>query len=57
VRAASKFQSGQDLADEPHWCSSVFGCRKAYGLAGKIEIVCHDVVMAKKVALQLEYRY
>ena len=37
----------RDLADEPHWCSSVFGCRKACGLA-RIEIGYHDVVTAEK---------
>jgi hypothetical protein len=28
-----------NLADEPHWCSSVFGCRNACGLAHRIDIV------------------
>ena len=26
------------LVDEQHWCSSVFGCRNACGLADKIDI-------------------
>jgi hypothetical protein len=29
----------RDLADEPHWCSSVFGCRNACGLADRIDIM------------------
>jgi hypothetical protein len=28
----------KDLADEPHWCSSVSRGRKACGLADRIEI-------------------
>jgi hypothetical protein len=36
----------RDLADAPHWCSSVFGCRNACGLADRIEIGYHDAVMA-----------
>jgi hypothetical protein len=29
----------RDLADEPHWCSSAFGCRNACGIVDKIDIV------------------
>jgi hypothetical protein len=47
------------LADEPTWCSSVFGCRNACGLADRIDIVevddiisYHDLVTPEKIALQ-----
>ena len=29
----ASFNRDRDLADEPHWCSSVFGCRNAGGVA------------------------
>ena len=47
------------LADEPHWCSSVFGCRKACGPVDRIDIVEVDdifgydkLVAAEKATLQ-----
>jgi hypothetical protein len=64
MRAASKFQSDRDLADEPHWCSSVFGCRKACGLADRIDSVEVDdifgydkLVAAEKGTLQKGMNY
>jgi hypothetical protein len=33
----ASFNRDRDLADEPHWCSSVFG-GKACGLADRTEI-------------------
>jgi hypothetical protein len=49
----------KDLPDENHWCSSVFGCRNACGLADRIDIVevddiisYHDLVTEEKAALQ-----
>ena len=35
----ASFNRDRDLADEPHWCSSVFGCRSACGVVDKIEMV------------------
>jgi hypothetical protein len=35
----ASFNRDSHLADEPHWCSSVFGCRNACGLADRIDIV------------------
>jgi hypothetical protein len=32
----ASFNRDRDLADEPHWCSSVFGCRNACGVADKM---------------------
>ena len=40
----ASFNRGSDLADEPHWCSSVFGCRNACGVVDSIGIInYHDV--------------
>jgi hypothetical protein len=44
----ASFNRDRDLADEPHWCSSVFGCRNACSLADSLEISYHDVVTAEK---------
>src|SRR5512133_766105 len=45
----------RDLADELHWCSSVFGCLNACGLADRIDVVevddiisYHDLVTEEK---------
>ena len=35
----ASFNRDRDLADEPHWCSSVFGCRNACGIVDKIDMV------------------
>ena len=50
-----------DLADEPHWCSSGFGCRNACGVVDRIDIVevddiisYHDVVKIKEDLAETE---
>ena len=43
----ASFNRERDLADEPHWCSSVFGCRDACGVADSIDNGYHDVVTAE----------
>jgi hypothetical protein len=54
----------RDLADEPHWCSSGFGCRNACGAVDHIDIVEVDdifgydkLVAAEKATLQKEMNY
>ena len=40
----ASFNRGSDLADEPHWCSSLFNCRNACGVVDRIGIInYHDV--------------
>src|SRR6266513_2859101 len=40
----ASFNRDSDLVDEPHWCSSVFGCRNACGVVDRIGIInYHDV--------------
>src|SRR5437016_7054037 len=40
----ASFNRDRDLADEPHWCSSGFGCRNACGVVDRIGIInYHDV--------------
>ena len=34
----ASFNRDRDLAGEPHWCSSVFGCRNPCDLADRIDI-------------------
>ena len=60
----ASFNRDRDLADEPHWCSSVFGCRNACGLADRIDSVevddiisYHDVVAEEKIVLQTGMNY
>jgi hypothetical protein len=55
----ASFNRDRDLADEPHWCSSVFGCRNACGVVDHIDTVevddiirCHDLVTGERVSLQ-----
>jgi hypothetical protein len=40
----ASFNRDKDLANEPHWCSSVFGCRNACGLADRIDSVDVDEI-------------
>ncbi len=35
----ASFNRDTDLADEPHWCSSVLVCRSACGVADRIDVV------------------
>ena len=35
----ASFNRDRDLADEPHWCSSLFACRNACGVVDHIDIV------------------
>src|SRR2546423_15117023 len=60
----ASFNRDRDLADEAHWCSSVFGWRNACGLADSIDVVeiediisYHDVVAQEKIALQKGMNY
>jgi hypothetical protein len=39
----------RDLADEPHWCSLVFGCRNACGLADRIDILEYSLCRKRGV--------
>ena len=40
----ASFNRDRHVADEPLWCSSVFNCRNACGLADRIGIInYHDV--------------
>jgi hypothetical protein len=41
----------RDLADEPHWCSSLFACRNACGVADKIDIVEVDDIFGYNLPL------
>jgi len=43
----ASFNRDRDLADEPHWCLSVFGCRNACGLADSIDIVEVDDIIKR----------
>jgi hypothetical protein len=63
-RQRASFNWDRDLADEPFWCSSVFGCRNACGPADRIDIVevddiisYHDLVTAEKASLQKGMNY
>jgi len=47
----ASFNRDRDLADEPHWCSSVFGCRNAGGVADRIDIVESDTITEWKKLL------
>jgi hypothetical protein len=60
----ASFNRDRGLADEPHSCSSVFGCRNACGVVDHIDIVevddiisYHDVVAAEKATLQKGMNY
>jgi hypothetical protein len=41
----ASFNRDRDLAGDPHWCSSGFGCRNACGVADRIDIVEVDDIL------------
>ena|SRR5438552_876023 len=40
----ASFNRDGDLADEPHWCSSGFGCRNPCGVVDRIGIINYHTV-------------